>query len=284
MFNDWLTIGPFTVHGYGVMSAVGIIAAYLMIESRAKKKGLDYEQVFGLLVSCLIFGYGGSKLLYMLTILPEILADPGSILNHLSGGWVVIGGILGGILGGYLFCSWRKLPKWQFFDTALAGVALAQGFGRIGCFFAGCCYGAETDGWLGIIFHNSYYAPNGIRLIPTQLISSGLDFLLCAGLVWYDRKKQKNPGEVTALYLISYSLGRFVLEFFRGDAARGAVGILSTSQFIGLFTLAAGILVYVMRRRAVPTAAETTSDDSAETEEKYTVDSTESAKAQEKNR
>ncbi len=264
MWNDWLTIGPVTIHGYGVMSAVGIIAAYLMIERRAMKKKLDYEKVFGLLITCLIFGYTGSKLLYLLTILPEVLADPGSILDHLSGGWVVIGGILGGILGGYIYCAWNRLPKWKFFDTALAGVALAQGFGRIGCFLAGCCYGAATDSWIGIAFNHSSYAPNGVRMIPTQLISSGLDFLLCAFLVWYDRKKLKNPGEVTALYLSLYSLGRFVLEFFRGDAARGAVGILSTSQFIGLFTLAAGVCIFVKRRTAVP---------AVETEEKKEKDS-----------
>ncbi|MDO4491917.1 MAG: prolipoprotein diacylglyceryl transferase [Lachnospiraceae bacterium] len=250
MWNDWFSIGPLTVHGYGVMSGIGIVAAYFMIESRAKKKGLDYDKVFGLLISCLVFGYAGSKLLYMMTILPELLADPASILEHLSGGWVVIGGILGGILGGYLYCSWKKLPKWEFFDTALAGVALAQGFGRIGCFLAGCCYGAPTDSWIGIAFTSSEFAPNGIRMIPTQLISSGLDFLLCGFLVWYDARKQKNAGEVTALYLTLYSLGRFILEFFRGDAARGAVGVFSTSQFLGLFTLVAGAVILVKRRRA----------------------------------
>lgn len=263
MWNDWLTIGPFTVHGYGVMSAIGIIAAYCMIENRAKKKGLDYEKVFGLVIACLIFGYAGSKFLYMLTILPEILADPGSILEHLSGGWVVIGGILGGILGGYIYCTWNKLPRWKFFDTALAGVALAQGFGRIGCFFAGCCYGAQTDSWIGIAFTHSDFAPNGVKMIPTQLISSGLDFLLCAFLVWYDHKKQKNAGEVTALYLVLYSAGRFVLEFFRGDAARGAVGVLSTSQFIGLFTLVVGLIIFVMRRKAAPETVEQEPEETA---------------------
>lgn len=262
MWNDWLSIGPFTIHGYGVMSAIGIISAYLMIESRAKKKGLDYEKVFGLLIACLVFGYSGSKLLYMITILPEILADPANILHHLSGGWVVIGGILGGIVGGYLYCKWQKLPTLPFFDTALAGVALAQGFGRIGCFFAGCCYGAQTDSWIGIVFTHSDFAPNGVKLIPTQLISSVLDFILCAFLVWYDNKKKKNAGEVTGLYLILYSAGRFVLEFFRGDAARGAVGKVSTSQFIGLFTLAVGIIVYVKMRKATP-AVQAESDKAA---------------------
>lgn len=260
MWNDWLTIGPLTIHGYGVMTAIGIIAAYTTIESRAKKKGLDYEKVFGLVIACLIFGYAASKLLYMITILPEILADPSQILAHLAGGWVVFGGILGGILGGYVYCRWNKLPTWKFFDIALPGVALAQGFGRIGCFLAGCCYGMQTDSWIGIAFTNSDFAPNGVKMIPTQLISSTLDFLLCAFLIWYDKKKQKNPGEVTALYLILYSAGRFVLEFFRGDKERGAVGILSTSQFIGLFTLLVGVVIFVMRRKAAVAAEAVTEE------------------------
>lgn len=252
MWNDWLSIGPFTIHGYGVMSAIGIMAAYICCESRAKKKGMDYDKIFGMIISCLIFGYTGSKFLYCLTILPEILADPGQILAHLSGGWVVFGGILGGILGGYVYCKWQKLPAWDFFDVGLVGVALAQGFGRIGCFFAGCCYGAPTDSWFGITFQHSDFAPNGIKMVPTQLISSALDFLLFFFLVWYDKKKQKNAGEVTGLYLICYSLGRFVLEFFRGDMVRGSVGTLSTSQFIGLFTFVVGVIVYVKRRKAAP--------------------------------
>lgn len=260
MWNDWLTIGPLTIHGYGVMTGIGIITAYLMIESRAKKEGLDYEKVLGLLIACLVFGYSGSKLLYIITILPEVLADPASILHHLSGGWVVIGGILGGILGGYLYCRWNKLPTWKFFDIALAAVAMAQGFGRIGCFFAGCCYGAVTDSWIGITFSHSDFAPNGVKLIPTQLISSALDFLLCAGLIWYHKNKRKNPGEVTALYLIFYSAGRFVLEFFRGDSARGSVGVVSTSQFIGLFTLLVGIIIFVMRRKAAPEVIATSAE------------------------
>lgn len=255
MWNDWLSIGPVTIHGYGVMSAIGIISAYLTAEKRAKNKGMDSEKIFGLVISCLIFGYAASKLLYMLTILPEIMANPEQILQHLSGGWVVFGGILGGILGGYLYCRWQKLSVLDYFDTALPAVALAQGFGRIGCFFAGCCYGAPTDSWIGITFTNSDFAPNGIPLIPTQLISSALDFLLFFFLIWYDKNKQKRSGETTILYLILYSAGRFVLEFFRGDAVRGSVGVLSTSQFIGLGTLAAGVILYLVRRKGAAAEA-----------------------------
>lgn len=250
MYNDLFTIGPLTIHGYGLMTAVGILAAYFSAEYRAKKKGLDSSKVFGLVVCCVVLGYVCSKLLYILTVLPDILADPSVFWSSLANGWVVMGGILGGILGGYLYCRWQKLPAWRFFDLGLASVALAQGFGRIGCFLAGCCYGMETDGPLAVTFTHSDFAPNGVPLVPTQLISSALDFLLFFFLIFYDKKIQKKAGEVTAWYLILYSAGRFVLEFWRGDTLRGFVGPLSTSQFMGIFTFAAGIFLLILRRRS----------------------------------
>ena len=127
----------------------------------------------------------------------------------------------------------------------LPSVALAQGFGRIGCFLAGCCYGKETESVFSVIFQNSEYAPNHVALIPTQLYSGGLDFLHFLLLLL----NKKEDGQVTACYLIFYSIGRFVIEFFRGDIIRGSVGILSTSQFISIFTGIAGIVLLILIRK-----------------------------------
>jgi phosphatidylglycerol:prolipoprotein diacylglycerol transferase len=124
----------------------------------------------------------------------------------------------------------------------MPSVALAQGFGRIGCLLAGCCYGLETNSSLGIIFHDSHVAPNEVRLIPTQLISSGLDFLNFIVLLAIAKRK-KADGQVAGFYLIFYSIGRFVLEFFRGDLIRGSVGSLSTSQFISIFLMVIGVAI-----------------------------------------
>ncbi len=251
MYNDLFSIGPLTFHTYGLMTGIGIVAAYLAAERLAKKRSLDFEQIFGLVISCLIFGYAGSKLLYILTVLPQLIANPGMLRDILSTGWVVFGGLLGGIFGGWVFCRYKKLPAWKYYDVGLPAVALAQGFGRLGCFFAGCCYGVETDSTFSIVFSHSDFAPNHVHLVPTQLIMSAGDFLLFFFLLWYLEKKQKNDGETAALYLILYSAGRFVVEFWRGDLIRGAVGPLSTSQFIGLFTLAVGLAMLAVRRKSV---------------------------------
>lgn len=247
MRNELFTIGPFTAHAYGLFIGIGIIAAYIVSEFRAKRKGLDPEPIFSMTFFCVIGGFIGSKLLYFITILGDIMKDP-SAVKKLADGWVVYGGIIGGILTAILFCKIKKMHFLKYFDLVIPAVALAQGFGRIGCLFAGCCYGLPTDGVCAITFTISKYAPNGIPLIPTQIISSVFDFALFFVLIFL-ATKIKVPGQIGALYLIIYSVGRFILEYMRGDLIRGSVGVLSTSQFISIFTVIAGILLFVITGR-----------------------------------
>ena len=168
MKNDLLTIGSFTVHGYGLMIAIGVIAAYMMAEYRAKKKNMDPDNVFLLVIWALVSGYIGSKLLFIITILPDVFKDP-SILKNVWEGWVVYGGIIGGVIGIMIMCRVKKLDFWQYIDLTAPSMALAQGFGRIGCLLAGCCYGRPATSAFAITFHNSAFAPNNIALVPTQI-------------------------------------------------------------------------------------------------------------------
>lgn len=248
MKNELLTIGPLTLYGYGLMIAIGVFAAWIVTEIRAKKQNLESEHVFSLVVWCLLGGLFCAKILFWITEIDSILEDPGFILTTLSDGFVVYGGILGGIFFGWTYCRVRKICFWRYFDLVMPSVALAQGFGRIGCFLAGCCYGKETDSILSVTFHDSDFAPNNIALVPTQIYSSVLDFLNFAVLLYIAKHKHKN-GQIGALYLILYSIGRFVMEFFRGDLIRGSVGALSTSQFISIFILAAGLLILITGRK-----------------------------------
>ncbi len=251
MKNELLTIGPFTLYGYGLMIAVGIFAAYGVLEYRARKQKISSEHIFYAVLWCLLGGGIASKLLFWITEWQEIVENPAFILQTLTDGWVVYGGLIGGVLAGYLYCRVKKLPFLNYFDLLVPSVALAQGFGRIGCFLAGCCYGLETAGPLSVTFTESEFAPNNVPLIPTQIYSSVLDFLHF-GILLYLAKHKKADGQVAACYVIFYSVGRFILEFFRGDILRGSVGGLSTSQFIGIFTgiFGAALLVYVSRRAA----------------------------------
>jgi phosphatidylglycerol:prolipoprotein diacylglycerol transferase len=242
MYNELLTIGPFTVYGYGLMIAIGVLAAYVLADHRGKRAGMPGDHVLSLLLWCIVGGFLSAKLLYWITQFDEILQNPAFVLQTLGDGFVVFGGILGGILSGYLYCRSQKLEFLRYFDLMMPSVALAQGFGRIGCFLAGCCYGKETDSLFSVTFTNSAFAPNHVALIPTQIYSSLLDFAH-AGILLYLSRTLKKPGQVAACYMIFYSIGRFFLEFLRGDLERGSVGILSTSQFLAILTCAGGILL-----------------------------------------
>ncbi len=233
-------IGPFTAYGYGLMIAVGILSAFWISMYRAKKNGLDEDALFNLGIVGVIGGLIGAKLLYYIVELPDIIKDPSKIFP-LSEGFVVYGGLIFGFLCPYVYAQMKKYPFWRYLDITVAGVAIAQGFGRIGCFLAGCCYGCETDSVIGVVFPEGSLAPAGVKLMPTQLISSVGDFLIGIILILAARKLKK-PGMMSGLYLVLYSVGRFLIEFLRNDP-RGSVGMLSTSQFIAVITLISGATV-----------------------------------------
>lgn len=241
MFND-IAIGPVTLHMYGLLIAIGFIGALLLCNYRGKKRGLSEDTIWGIFFCAIIGGMIGSRLLFYIVELPSVLKDP-SILWNFKNGYVVYGGIIGGVLVSFLYCRFKRKEAFlPYFDLVMPAVAMAQGFGRIGCFCAGCCYGRETDAWYGITFTHSNFAPNGVSLIPTQLISSAGDFLIFALLLLYARKEREN-GRVGALYMILYGIGRFLVEFLRNDY-RGSVGVLSTSQLISILIVAAGVCMY----------------------------------------
>ena len=175
------------------------------------------------------------------------MQDPSLIFRDFGNGFVIYGAIIGGALG-IALCSLKN--KWnvlELADLVVPGLALAQGFGIIGCLLAGCCYGAETTGKFGVIFPEGALAPAGVSLYPTQIYSAIFDFALAAFLIWYS-KRNRVDGHIFSLYVIIYSVGRFLIEFLRNDP-RGNVGVLSTSQFIAIFTFIFGLAIYFIQKQ-----------------------------------
>lgn len=247
MTNDLFSIGPFTVHTYGLMIGLGTAGAYLLAVWRAPRKGLSAQSISHLALYGILAGFLGAKLLYLLTRAKDIAANPG-ILWDISSGFVVYGGILGGVAAAWLYCRKQRLPFWRYTDLAMPSVALAQAVGRVGCLAAGCCYGIPAQGPLTVLYQQSTQAPNGVPLFPVQALSSLLDLALCGTLLLCARRARR-PGTVTLCYFALYAVGRFAVEFLRGDAIRGQVGILSTSQFVSLlvFAVCCGIAVFRVR-------------------------------------
>lgn len=246
MKNDLFSIGGFTIHGYGLMIALGFLLCVLMGMYRAKKQDKSAEAMMDIALIGIVTGFLGAKILYVMVEFPRFLKNPMDVLG--SEGFVVYGGIIAGALSAVIYCKVKKLVFLEYFDLAAPSIALAQGFGRIGCFLAGCCYGRETDSWCGVVFPQGSMAPAGIKLIPTQLLSSAGDFLLMGILLLFSRKS-KHTGDVGALYMMLYAIGRFVIEILRSDD-RGALGVLSTSQAISVgIVLGAGVLFWRNRKR-----------------------------------
>ena len=261
MKTDLFSIGSFTVHSYGLMIGIGFILAMLLAEYRAKKLGLREESIIDITIIAGVSGFLGAKLLYIIVEFDTFIKDPKAVLG--SAGFVVYGGIIAGVLCCMFYCRIKKLNFLEYFDLVMPEIALAQGFGRIGCFLAGCCYGRETESLFGVVFPAGSQAPAGVKLIPTQLISAGADFihviilLVIAGSFSYTVAKNKGKsrslpaGGIGYIYMMFYGIGRFLIEFLRNDY-RGEIGFLSTSQFISIFFVicGAGLLVLNAKKKS----------------------------------
>ena len=263
MYNDILSIGPFTIHGYGLMIGIGVMAALLTGDKRAQKRGMNGDLIYGLTFVAVILGFLAARVLFIITEFKDFLLNPKAYIT--GSGFVVFGGIMGGILSVIGYCKIKKVRAIDYIDLMAPSVALAQGFGRLGCLLAGCCYGRETDSWIGVVFPAGSMAPAGVKLLPTQLFSAGADLLMFIVLFLLVNSKKYIKGVPMAVYLTGYAIGRSIIECFRSDA-RGAVGGLSTSQFISIFTGIAGFVLLVIIIKKSKTEAETAKGTDLETE------------------
>lgn len=237
------------IYGYGLMIMIGILAALFLLVYRSRKEHYNEDNIWDMAILTIICGVIGGKVMYIITDIKYIMQYP-SALKNIGNGFVIYGAILGGILAVYLYSRKKGWDILRVLDLVVPSLPLAQGFGRIGCFLAGCCYGKVTSLPIGVEFHNSPFAPANVHVYPTQIFSSIFDFMLAVFLLWYDRnerKKGRKKGRVFSLYLIIYSIGRFLIEFLRGDP-RGSISIFSTSQFISLFTVIIGLLLFNYER------------------------------------
>ena len=241
---------------YGVLFATGALLAWAWFVRRAKALGLPQEPIFNLAFYTLIGGLIGAKVTLVIIDLPYYLAHPAQILATIRSAGVLMGGVLAGALT-FILCARRAgLPLFALGDAIAAPLALAQGIGRLGCFAAGCCWGVASDAWCAVRFtdpaaHEQTGVPQGVSLLPVQLIECLFDLLLAVLLTVLWRKKPQPPGTVFWVYLGLYGLGRAILEHFRGDEVRGLWlgGAVSTSQ---IFSLAAIVIAaaFLVRGRA----------------------------------
>lgn len=253
MFPGFYIFGMF-LSSYAICVIVGIFSAFVPAVLRYKKRsGDDISMIFVLLFGG-IGAFVGMHVLFGITNISHwnILLEAQDFLDFIKrfavlfGGGVFYGGLIGGLAGGYLSMRYQKLDYGLTSDCAAPSIALFHAFGRIGCFFSGCCYGVEWDH--GIAFHNSLIeSANGVPRVPVQLYEAGLEFVLFALLsLMLNKGWLKN--RLLAVYLLIYSVGRFILEFWRGDEYRGFLFGLSTSQLISVAVFAVVMVFLIVKK------------------------------------
>lgn len=250
-----INIFGFEVASYGLIIFIGIIiGGVIAIQYFSKFNELKKDDVlFAILYA--VIGVGiGAKLLYILTNIPFLIENYqnldlwDTLMQMFKGGFVFYGGLLGGILGVYIYAKQFKIPFKSLLLTLLPVVPLIHAIGRIGCLCAGCCYGMEYDGFGAIVFHNSVLAPNNVPLFPMQIVEAICNLIIFIILLC-TYKKFLGTYKTLGLYVILYSIVRFILEFFRGDLIRGIYFSLSTSQWISIILLIFGIAIFIYEWR-----------------------------------
>lgn len=238
-----------TIPMYGVLSASGMLAAFILLGFTRKYTRFSEDNALSAAIWAILFGFLGAKILYWIVEWKQVVADPAFLLHTLREGFVFYGSLIGGLIGVAIYAARKKLPFFAFTDYTIPGLVLGQAFGRVGCHFAGCCYGMECDTPISVVFPAGGAAPAGIPLLPTQLMEAVFLALLTVLLVVL-LKKKKPFGTVSGWYMVLYGAWRFAIEFFRSDE-RGFVGALSTSQFISIFIFAGGVALLVLVKTGV---------------------------------
>lgn len=228
------------VHMYGVMIGLGLLACFLVLFSFFKKKGIEQEFIdfvfYNGIVSIAV-GFGAAALFQAFY---NYLENPEAGFK-LGGGITFIGGLLGGaacfLIVYFIFRNKYKSKLTDILSIVPSCILIAHGFGRIGCFFAGCCHGVETDSFLGVQFP---HLDNPVH--PTQLYEAAFLFIMfgvCSYLVL-----KKNFKHNMSLYLITYGVFRFLVEYIRGDERGKLLSIMSPSQFWSIVMIIGGVVLY----------------------------------------
>ena len=245
---------------YGLCYFGGIFLAAAVAMLLCKKRGFaDRWEIVYSGIYTMIGGLLGAKLLYIAVSLRQIIELHMPFIALLKGGFVFYGGVIGGMLGLFIYCKQFKLSFWQYGDLFAVVLPLGHALGRVGCFAAGCCYGIEYHGSLSHTYTHALSngtTPIGVPLLPIQLIESALLVVLFVFMLLLFLRHPKSQQLLAAVYVLSYSVLRFVLEFFRGDGARGVYFGLSTSQWISLAAAIVAVIWLVVRHKRLPKQAE----------------------------
>ena len=223
------------LYTYGLFVALGFMTAVFVSRKLAAPRGIKEQTITDIYFIILLSAIVGARGLYILVNFDSYKNNLFDIFKIWSGGLVFFGGFILAVVATLVYLNYRKLNVWLTADVIVPGIALGHSLGRVGCLFAGCCYGKTCDLPIAINFtHPQSLAPLHTALYPTQIymvLSNLTLFFILLGVT----KNKKFHGQVFIVYIMLYSLFRFIIEFFRGDF-RGDffLASISLSQGIGI--------------------------------------------------
>lgn len=233
---------------YGLSIMMGILVAGFIANYFIKKEKKVFEDFILISTLTVAFGFIFAKILYILVSFPiqkffvvvwQMLTNK----NEIGAGFVFYGGLFGGVLGYYIGTKIVKVNFLEYADMYAFLIPVVHGFGRIGCFCGGCCYGIPYEGPFAVHYKNPITSvPVNIGIFPVQLLETLLLFIVAAILIFLYVKNKKH---LFIVYGFSYSVIRFFLEYLRYDSERGQIGSLSVSQFISLLLFIFCICFYI---------------------------------------
>lgn len=239
MYPVLFEIGSFQIYSWGVMLALAVIIGVWGVGRLFEKEGFSSDTALSMIIIMVIAGVIGGRLAYILVYeWQDLLRDPLPVLftGSLSG-LIWYGGFVGGFIAYFIYIKKNGLPFFKVADMFAPYIALGYAIVRIGCFLNGCCYGDITSSACGVVFP---YVDSFSRY-PTQLYSSFLNLALFLFL-WWLYPRRKFAGQVFAVYIIGYSVYRFIIEFFRESLI--TYGIFTLGQVYTLILLIIGIILY----------------------------------------
>ncbi len=245
------SFGKFTIYTYGFFMAMAFMIGIFLARHEGKRLGVSPEIVMDAVFYIIISAIIGSRLFYIATNIPRFSEDPLEMFRIWNGGLVFYGGFIAAAITTFVYVRAKKISFGKAADIGALSVAIGHSVARIGCFFAGCCYGKPCDLPWAVTFTNpDSLAPLGTPLHPTEIYSS-ITLLIIFCILMLLRKHLKVSGQLFWVYIIIYGLSRSVIEIFRGDPRGGLVfGALSVSQTIGMIAsfMAIFMLIYLSKR------------------------------------
>jgi phosphatidylglycerol:prolipoprotein diacylglycerol transferase len=242
-----LQVGSLKIYSYGVFVAIAFLAALWVSAREIARQGQDREKFLDMGFWVVLSAIVGARTFHVLVYWREYAEAPAEILKLWNGGLVFYGGFIAAVTACTVFLRKHRMPFLPVADASAIGIPLGLAFGRVGCTFAGCCFGKPTDlPWAVTFTAPGSLAPLHVPLHPTQIYESIAGFAIF-GFLYATRDRFRTPGMRFWTMLILYGTARSFLEIFRDDP-RGFLGPFSESQVVSTLLIAYAI-VSILRAR-----------------------------------